>query len=243
MKIRIKFRKFGVMRFIGHLDIMRYFQKAICRAGIDIRYSEGFSPHQVMSFAAPLGVGLTSDGEYMDIEVNSTGSSAWAIQALNGTMAEGIEVIGYVRLPDDAKPAMSIVAAADYEIWFKEGYAPPALAGQFSAGLHAFFEEPAEVLVTKKTKKGERTVDLKKLVYGLNVEEREGSPYFSMRLGAGSTDNVKPELVLEALFASMGLSYVPAAVQIHRKDVYAADASGKGFVPLGELGEVVEGDA
>ena len=69
MKIRIKFRKFGVMKFIGHLDMMRYFQKAIRRAGIDICYSGGFSPHMIMSFASPLGVGLTSDGEYLDIEV------------------------------------------------------------------------------------------------------------------------------------------------------------------------------
>ena len=81
MKIRIKFRKYGSMRFIGHLDVMRYFQKAIRRAGIDIAYSEGFSPHQIMSFAAPPGVGLTSDGEYMDIEVRSTRSTEESIAA------------------------------------------------------------------------------------------------------------------------------------------------------------------
>jgi len=71
MKLRIKFSKQGPVKFVGHLDVMRYFQKAMRRAGIDIKYSEGFSPHQIMSFAAPLGVGLTSNGEYMDIEVNS----------------------------------------------------------------------------------------------------------------------------------------------------------------------------
>ena len=60
MKIRIKFSKQGAMKFIGHLDTMRYFQKAMRRADVDIRYSEGFSPHQIMSFAAPLGVGLES---------------------------------------------------------------------------------------------------------------------------------------------------------------------------------------
>ena len=65
MKIRIKFAKYGTMKFIGHLDMMRFFQKAIRRADIDIKYSEGFSPHQIMSFAAPLGVGIESRGEYM----------------------------------------------------------------------------------------------------------------------------------------------------------------------------------
>ncbi len=75
LNIRVKFRKYGPMKFIGHLDMMRYFQKAIRRAGIDIAYSGGYSPHQIMSFAAPLGVGATSGGEYFDIEASSTHSS------------------------------------------------------------------------------------------------------------------------------------------------------------------------
>ena len=116
MKIRIKFRKYGVMRFVGHLDIMRYFQKAMRRAKIDICYSEGFSPHQIMSFASPLGVGITSDGEYLDIEVNSTNCTEESIRVLNETMVEGIEITGYTKLSDSAKTAMSIVAAADYDL-------------------------------------------------------------------------------------------------------------------------------
>ena len=63
MKIRIKFAKEGTMKFIGHLDIMRYFQKVMRRADVDICYSEGFSPHQIMSFEARLGVGLERRGE------------------------------------------------------------------------------------------------------------------------------------------------------------------------------------
>ena len=58
LKARIKFRKYGVMKFIGHLDIMRYFQKAMRRAEIPIAFTGGYSPHMVMSFANPLGVGL-----------------------------------------------------------------------------------------------------------------------------------------------------------------------------------------
>ena len=54
MKVRVKFSKYGPVKFIGHLDVMRYFQKAIRRAEIDVAYSEGFSPHQKLSFAAPL---------------------------------------------------------------------------------------------------------------------------------------------------------------------------------------------
>ena len=124
MKIRIKFRKQGAVKFIGHLDIMRYFQKVMRRADVNIRYSEGFSPHQIMSFAAPLGVGLTSNGEYMDIEVLDTDSSEEMVRRINAVNVEGITVTSYRRLPDSAKNAMALVAAADYTMWFKEGYEP-----------------------------------------------------------------------------------------------------------------------
>lgn len=242
MKIRIRFRKYGVMKFIGHLDIMRYFQKAMRRAEINICYSEGFSPHQIMSFAAPLGVGITSDGEYLDIEVHSTRSSEESLRALNETMVEGVECTEYVKLPDNAKTAMSIVAAADYDLYFKEGYKPPVSLEAFKQGLLDFFVTPKEVLVTKQTKKSEKVMDLKQLVYEFGVEEREREdgavvPSFYLMVSTGSTDNVKPEMVVEALFGSMGLSYEPNAIQIHRRDVYAAVDGG--YVSLGSMGEPI----
>ena len=103
MNIRMKFKKSGCMKFIGHLDVMRYFQKAIRRAEIDIAYSEGFSPHMIMSFAAPLGVGLTSEGEYVDLQVNSCKNSKAAVDALNKVMVEGMEVVSFKLLPENVK--------------------------------------------------------------------------------------------------------------------------------------------
>ena len=86
MKIRVKFKKHGPVRFIGHLDVMRFFQKAIRRAELDIAYTSGYSPHQIMSFAAPLGVGLESNGEYMDIELNTVTSSEDMIERWNNNV-------------------------------------------------------------------------------------------------------------------------------------------------------------
>ena len=223
LKIRIKFRKYGLMKYVGHLDLMRFFQKAIRRSGIDICYSKGFSPHQIMSFAAPLGLGLTSDGEYLDIEVNRSDSSEASIAALNREMVEGIEITGYVRLDDQAKPAMSAVSAADYEIWMKEGNVCPYTAGQLQEALVRFFETPQQVPVSKKTKKGEKVLDLKQLVYRFQILEPQdrfmGQPAIYLEVSTGSTDNLKPELVLEAFYHAMGLSFDPYAFQIHRKDV------------------------
>ncbi|MCR5083018.1 MAG: TIGR03936 family radical SAM-associated protein, partial [Parasporobacterium sp.] len=112
MKLRIKFKKYGKMIYIGHLDLLRYFQKSIRRAGIDIAYSEGFSPHQIMSFAAPLGVGTYSNAEYCDIVVNSATSAKEMIKALNDVNVEGVEIVNITKLEDGVKNAMATVANA-----------------------------------------------------------------------------------------------------------------------------------
>ena len=151
MKIRIKFSKQGTMKFIGHLDSMRYFQKAMRRADVDIRYSEGFSPHQIMSFAAPLGVGLTGSGEYLDIEVHSSDSSRVMVKRLNEVMAEGVEILSFRRLPDGAANAMSLVAACDYTVRLREGYDNCGFWRYFFPGLYDFIQNGILEIV-KKTK-------------------------------------------------------------------------------------------
>ena len=113
MKLRIRFRKQGGLRFIGHLDVMRYFQKVMRRAQVAIRYSEGFSPHQIMSFASPLSVGLISNGEYVDIDVSSADSSEAMRDRLNAAGVPQLQVLSVRRLDDSAKNAMASVAAAD----------------------------------------------------------------------------------------------------------------------------------
>ena len=236
MKVRIKFRKYGVMRFIGHLDVMRYFQKAIRRAEIPIAFTTGYSPHMIMSFANPLGVGLTSDGEYFDIEVLSTKSTAESLKVLNEAMVEGVEVTSYVSLPDTAKKSMSLVAAADYEIFYKEGYEIPRSVAEFTEIYRNFYEKQSEILIVKKTKKSEREMDLKPLIYDFQVQNRNAAPVFYLKVCTGSVDNIKPELVLASMFESAGLTYHPEAMQIHKLETYTKNEQGD-FIPLDALGE------
>ena len=125
MKARIKFRKFGAMKFIGHLDVMRFFQKMMRRAEIPIAFTGGFSPHMIMSFANPLGVGVTSDGEYFDIELTEEIDMNEAVARMNQTSVEGIEVVNMVPISDEKKrTGMTIVAAADYLSTVKYGTFP-----------------------------------------------------------------------------------------------------------------------
>ena len=245
MKIRIKFKKYGNMKFIGHLDVMRYFQKAIRRADVDIRYSEGFSPHQIMSFAAPLGVGNTSSGEYVDIEVLNTDDSQTMIERLNAQMAEGFEIVSYRLLPDTAGNAMSIVAAADYTMRLRPGYEPENTE-EWLNGLLEFYRQDS-ILVTKKTKRGQAELNIKPLVYELKVISEEDRPALFMKISTGSVSNIKPDLVLDAYYGSLGQERPRFAWMAQREEVYtdlASEAEKEGgehkFVSLEDLGEEIK---
>ena len=235
MKVRVKFAKQGAMKFIGHLDIMRYFQKAVKRAGIDVAYSEGFSPHMIMSFASPLGVGITSTAEYFDMEIKTPMSSKEAVERLNRVMVEGMEVKSFRQVPDGkASIAMSLVAAADYYVAFREGMEPSA---DWKEKTEAFMAQP-EILVVKKTKKNEKEVDVKPFIYDMYIEEDR----IFLQLAAGSVKNTKPELVMEAFYGFCGKEFDSFALMVHRAEVYGDTGTEekRNLVSLEGLGEEIE---
>ena len=231
MKARIKFAKTGAMKFIGHLDIMRYFQKAIRRADIDIAYTEGYSPHMIMSFAAPIGVGVESVGEYFDIELKSADSSVEMMRRLNAAMVEGMEIKNIVQVPDGkASKAMSLVAAADYALRFREGYAPE---GNWQENF-AEFMNLDQILVVKKTKKSEQEMDIRPMIYGYEVK---GDSIF-LKVATGSSMNLKPDLVIEAFYRHLGMEWNSLALCVTRLEVYAETENG--LQPLDALGVAFE---
>ncbi len=159
LKIRIKYSKLGNLRFIGHLDVMRYFQKEIRRAGLDVSYSKGYSPHQIISFAAPLAMGITSDGEYFDGEFESVTTSREMIDALNAVSVDEMKVTECVLLPDDAKNSMSVVSASDYVISFLDK-AGTEERHNILDSVESFMSQD-QIIILKKTKKSEREENIK----------------------------------------------------------------------------------
>lgn len=212
MKIRIKFAKEGTMKFIGHLDVMRYFQKLLRRADIPIAYTTGMSPHQIMSFAMPLGIGIESDAEYVDIEITEPIGSGIAIKRMNDNNVEGIRILSFKELPDNAINAMASIQAADYEVRFREGYAPDF---PFMASLKALYSMDS-MPVLKKTKKSESVVDIKPGIYSLGGDDE----CIKMCLSCGSTLNIKPELVIGAVFKNENRELNEYALLIRRKEIY-----------------------
>lgn len=233
MKIRIKFGKEGDLKFIGHLDIMHFYQKALRRADIPICYSAGFSPHQIMSFASPLSLGLTSEGEYMDIEVSESGTSADMLERLNAQMVEGAHVYSWRKLPDDAENAMASFAAADYTVRFRPGYGPENWA-QFAEEFSAFCSQDS-IMVEKQTKRSTREIDIRPLIYELKIADGE----VFMQVASGSVNHLKPEMVFEAFYNSKGEELSPFALLIHRREMYTdlGDENNRRLVPLEDVGE------
>lgn len=230
MKLRIKFNKYGAIRFIGHLDVMRFFQKAIRRAGIDIAYTGGYSPHQIMSFAAPLSVGLESNGEYMDIEVNSLTSCEDIKDRLNKASVPGIEVLSVKILPEGAGNAMASVAAASYTVGFRPGREPKL---NIAEALPAFLAKE-QILITKETKKGTREVDLKPGIFELCWQEN----FFFMVVDASSAGNIKPVQVIEAFLSEHGEVLQENALIITREDTFTniGTQEERQLVPLDAIG-------
>ena len=226
LKARIKFRKFGAMKFIGHLDIMRFFQKVMRRADIPIAFTGGFSPHMIMSFANPLGVGVTSDGEYFDIELTEEIDMNAAVNRMNQVMVEGIEIVNMVPISDEKKrTGMTIVAAADYLSTVKNNAFPEG----WQEKADAFLAEDS-ICILKKTKKSEKEVDIKPMIYKFEV--RGDSVY--MLVATGSVENLKPELVMQAFAEYLGLRAEDMTFVHHRLDVYA-DEGEKEFVSLDKV--------
>lgn len=228
MKLRIKFKKYGPVRFIGHLDVMRFFQKANRRAELDVAYTGGFSPHQIMSFAAPLGVGLTSNGEYMDLEVHSLTSCEDVKTRLNAASVPGIEITSVKILPDKAGNAMASVAAAGYTVTFREGRGPHF---DLAPAVERFLAKD-EILITKETKKGSRVINLKEGIYELKAVD--GNSLYLL-VDASSAGNIKPIQVVESLFAENGDPLPENALMVNREETYLRSDAGE-LLPLDAIG-------
>jgi len=311
MKVRIKFQKYSSMKFVGHLDVMRYFQKAFRRANIDSEYTKGFSPHQIMSFAAPLGVGLTSDAEYVDIQLLSSDSPEVMIERMNAVLTEGFHIIDFHSLLEREEhqkgvTAMSLVSASDYLISLKDGYHISNNIVSQEQFIKAFqqYIEMQEIIIDKKTKKSEKSVDIKPMIRFVAFDEKEyekkrqtslvkelkaqsldildvtvddtlngtvndtvesivkekvsvavtatdtnsfhiQSTSFAdvydngikvmMQLDTGSSLNLKPELVMEAFYDTLGIPYEKFAWQVHRLETYTRDVESGVLVELNKF--------
>lgn len=198
--------------------MMRYFQKVLLRAEIDMKYSEGFNPHQIMSFAYPLGVSMETEGDYMDIEVNSFDSLDGIVDSMNAVMNEGVKIISASIVPDNELNAMASVAAARYRICINKS---------IDADRLNTFMSLDDIVITKEGKKGPVTKSIKEGIFSFEIIDNNTVELF---LQSGSSLNVKPIDVIDSFNSYMNDSI--AIEGIVRIDIYRVNEAEE-YVPLG----------
>ncbi|HIS03978.1 MAG TPA: DUF2344 domain-containing protein [Candidatus Pullichristensenella avicola] len=225
MRMLLRFGKNRRLRFVSHLDMQRFFQRALNRTGLPIAFSQGFNPHPVMSFASALAMGWTSEYEVLDVKLSAPMGRGRVEEAMRQALPEDLPVLG-ARMVDDRFPAaMALVRCADYRIT-PEGEGAPAIlaaAEAFCAAKH--------VMGVRKTKSGEREIDMRPLA--LSLEAREGSLY--ARLMLTERDTLKPDVLLAGLAGLAGVE-APRS-RVHRLRLLGEDAAGE-IAPLMELKSV-----
>ncbi|MBE7028439.1 MAG: DUF2344 domain-containing protein [Ruminococcaceae bacterium] len=216
-KRRIKFSKMGMAKYISHLDLLRCFTRSIMRSGLPVEYSQGFNPHQKMTFALPLPVGVTSECEYVDISFEDGKASDREIeQKLNDNLPPDIRVLS---VGDIVCKASDIVCAEYFiKLHSEEEIMPEWIKNFFSLD---------EIIVMKKTKKKtEKPINIFEFIKAweiIKVEEKTAD--IRIVLDAGGERNLKPDVVVSA-FCERHQSICADEAEIHRKEVFVKNTDG-----------------
>ncbi|MGE5329378.1 MAG: TIGR03936 family radical SAM-associated protein [Deltaproteobacteria bacterium] len=219
-RLRAKFSKGETVKYISHLDTLRTFERAIRRAGIPITHSQGFNPRPQMSFGLPLSVGVTSDSELVDLEMDEKIKPEEFKERMNSNMPEGFRIIeaGYI---DSKESLMSSINVASYKVWTNFGI--EISKDNLRKNIDVFLKKDS-IRVEKESKGKIKDIDIRADIFELaliDYNEKEGG--FLMTLSAGSISNLKPELVIKAFNAESKMEL--DILRIHRTALYGKDCT------------------
>jgi len=194
-RLRIRFSRGEEIKYISHLDLMRLWQRALNRAGVEIAYSEGFNPHPRMSLAAPLALGVTSEAELMDIVLAKWVSPHSFPAAVGRQLPRGITIDGVYNTPLTMPSLQSRVRYAEYTVEMKTEKAKNDVESAISSLL-----EKENLPWQHQRDTGPHHYDLRALIDDLwLVGWRDGGCNIGMRLRCDSNGSGRPEQVAAAL--------------------------------------------
>ena len=216
--VRLKFRKVGRLQYVSHLDLQRTFMRVIVRACIPAWYTKGFNPHAKLVFSTPLGVGTESECEFLDIRIDKPISPKEIMDRLNDELTDELRILdAYIPKSD-----FSEIAYADYDIRIKTEGADTETAKMIKSAL-----ETSPLTVIKKTKSGEKEIDIVPLINSLCVGYADGEVIISTTLSAAVGEFLAPELLIKGLKEKCGILsgdpteewYTVKRIAIRRKDM------------------------
>lgn len=168
---------------MSHLDLMRCMTRALSRAEIPVKYTEGFNPHPYLVFAAPLALGIAGEREYFEIKLTEEMPLDEIKRRLNETLPQGLNILEVF----EAKNDFNEIESANYRVFVE---------GKRAEDWDQFFG--AETIPTeKKTKRGMETIDMKEEIFGCKAENVENGVMLHLHLPCGNRRNLSPLLVVK----------------------------------------------
>ena len=223
MRMLVRFGKKSRLRFISHLDLQRFLHMALNRTGLPVLYSRGFNPHPQMAFGSALALGWTSEYEIIDVRLAAPMGRGKCEAGMRRALPEDLPVLE-VKLVDDRYPSvMGQVVASDYRITLG-GDSAQAVIDQIPA-----FLDSTQIMAMKKTKSGEKEINIRPLA--LRLEAAEGNTLYA-RLMLTEKDALKADLLVRTLAEMAGVD--APEMRVHRLSLLGKDAAGE-LRPLMEL--------
>lgn len=196
--VRLKFVKKGKLQYISHLDLQRTFNRIIVRSGLPVWYTKGFNPHVKLVFSTPLSVGTQSVCEFLDIKVDRDIPCEDIKNMLNAEMTDEM-YITEAYLPSSK---FSDIAFCEYDYEIFSMKASEELADKINK---LFSSSP--LMLTKRTKSGEREVDITKMMRSLSAVYDNDSATVRMNaiLNADVEGFLNPEMIVTAIKVNFGI--------------------------------------
>lgn len=212
-KARMRFAKEGRAKYISHLDLMHTMQRAMARCQMPLWFTEGFNQHAYVSVALPLSTGYSGEYEFLDFNLLSENVPINAVEALNAVFPEGLRAIEIYPLADGGMPLRDI-AWSKYRITWSFADGVPA---DFAENVNKLFARPT-VEIVKRSKRGEKTVNMRELMNGFALTEQDGQVVAEVVTAAGN-NNMSPEYLTRAI-AQYLPQYEISSAAYHRLCVY-----------------------
>ena len=229
MHLRIKYGKTRKGKFLSHLDLMRAWERAFRRGAIPLAFSQGFNPHPKISFGSALAVGITSSGEYMDVELKSFREIKEIKATLENYLPLGLKVYDIVEIDPATPSLMSRINRAKYQV---QGKLNEDFSKTQGEKIVQQLLAKENIIVQSYSKKGLKDKDIRPGIFALSIEvdEINKSVLVEFIVQTGSQGNIRPEEVMQALHG-LGLPVNIDLMNFHREGLYIYEA-GHLFSPL-----------
>ena len=228
--IRVKYKKEDEMIFISHLDLQRLLQRAFRRAKINLSYSEGFNPHPKMSYGNALALGVESQGEYVDIEIEDDIEVKEFLERINEQLPDGIKFVKGQEI-DPKTPSLSSIIVYGECIFNIDLEVP--LSKEFVKSRVLNFVKSKEIIITKKNKKGKKVeVDIRPMIRNFDLVSLDDNRVtFVSTIATGSKANLNINILIPQILDMLNLDMDPREVGVLRRDLYKME-DGQLVTPL-----------